>query len=67
MMLACHRDILVGSRTHCQVSETTWQCWQKFLAWTWEQGEAVPQMFQGGWGIKLDEQACGALGVVTRA
>jgi len=56
LMLGCHGDIKVGSRLYRAVSMASWECWRRFFVWAWEQGYATaPLMFQGGWGIRLND------------
>jgi hypothetical protein len=55
LMDGVYHDISVGLREYKDVSRATWGCWLKLFRWFFEEGVGTPLLFQGGWGVKIDE------------
>lgn len=54
LMQTLYSTITVGDNVHYRVSETTWQCYVRFIRALQDEG-MVSLAFQGGWGIKIPE------------
>lgn len=54
LMITSYSTIHVGMHVYHHVSESTWQCYCKFIRWAIDNCMATGQMFQGGWGIKIN-------------
>lgn len=53
-METLYSTIQVREHIHYQVSEITWQCYVRYIAWAQAEYRTVALMFQGGWGVKID-------------
>ena len=59
LMITLCNTIHLGDNVYYDVSETTWQCYCKFIRWIQDECHTqndyhVTLMFQGGWGVKID-------------